>query len=341
MTSIRLYRRHFLKLASVSPVILASLANAQDLSPPIDHGIGGTGNSLKSGDDHGIGGTGVFGTIERFGSIYVNGHRITYSADVPVYVDGIRANTRTMRLGQVVRVALAGSLTNPAASAIYITSEVTGRVESIDTDGLVVLSQRIELAPQTSLPKLKPGMIVSVHGIRKPDGVIVASLVERRSRRTHSLLRGVATNASGRLKIGDLTLDLPSDHLVGRRVVVDLADRSGDLRLLRVREEELIPGLNNGNISVETYAENDGHAVNLGIGITLSGAKAAHLASRSHVYLDLAISGGDFVSSPRQAEHLGPNPLQSKPQNEGPAPQDGPGHGAGPERSDGPGGQPR
>ncbi|SCB27341.1 DUF5666 domain-containing protein [Rhizobium hainanense] len=341
MTSIRLYRRRFLKLASVSPVILASLVNAQDFPPPIDHGIGGTGNSLKGGDDHGIGGTGIFGTIKRFGSIYVNGHRITYSPDVPIYLDGIRANARAMRLGQVVRVALAGSLASPVASAIYVTSEVTGRVESIDTHGLVVLSQRIELTPQTSLPKLKLGMIVSVYGIRKPDGVIVASLIERRSRRTHPLLRGVATNDSGRLKIGDLTLDLSSDHLVGRRVVVDFAGGSGDLHILRVKEEELVPGLNNGNINIETYAESDGHAVNLGIGITLSGAKAASLVSRSHVYLDLAISGGDFVSSQRQAEPLGPNPLQSKPQIEGPASQDGRGHGAGPERSDGPGGQPR
>ena len=44
-----------------------------------DQGIGGTG--LTPGDDHGIGGTGIVGVIQRFGSIYVNGERVTYASD--------------------------------------------------------------------------------------------------------------------------------------------------------------------------------------------------------------------------------------------------------------------
>ena len=41
-----------------------------------DQGIGGTG--ISRGNDHGIGGTGIVGIIQRFGSIFVNGDRISY-----------------------------------------------------------------------------------------------------------------------------------------------------------------------------------------------------------------------------------------------------------------------
>ncbi|HLQ93961.1 MAG TPA: hypothetical protein VK148_28410, partial [Xanthobacteraceae bacterium] len=40
-----------------------------------DQGIGGTG--ITRGHDQGIGGTGIVGVIQRFGSIFVNGERIS------------------------------------------------------------------------------------------------------------------------------------------------------------------------------------------------------------------------------------------------------------------------
>src|SRR5260370_15806539 len=67
-----------------------------------DQGIGGTG--ITRGDDHGIGGTGIVGVIQRFGSIYVNGERIAYAADVPVRIDGEPASSKALRIGHVARV---------------------------------------------------------------------------------------------------------------------------------------------------------------------------------------------------------------------------------------------
>ena len=42
-----------------------------------DQGIGGTG--ITRGHDQGIGGTGIVGVIQRFGSIFVNGERVSYT----------------------------------------------------------------------------------------------------------------------------------------------------------------------------------------------------------------------------------------------------------------------
>ena len=65
---------------------LARSANAADT--PRDQGIGGTGVVAGPDEtDRGIGGTGFIGTIQRFGSIFVNAARIAHPADAKVFVD--------------------------------------------------------------------------------------------------------------------------------------------------------------------------------------------------------------------------------------------------------------
>src|SRR5882757_9921202 len=94
-----------------------------------DHGIGGTG---IRGDDHGIGGTGIVGVIQRFGSIYVNGERIGYAADVPVQIDGEPAPAKALRIGHVARVVAVRQANGAlSTSRIDAVSEVIGPVETI------------------------------------------------------------------------------------------------------------------------------------------------------------------------------------------------------------------
>src|SRR5215470_6416666 len=81
---------------------LAGLPRAFAQQRGSDQGIGGTG--ITRGDDHGIGGTGIVGVIQRFGSIFVNGERIGFAADVPVTIDGEAASVKALRIGQLARV---------------------------------------------------------------------------------------------------------------------------------------------------------------------------------------------------------------------------------------------
>ena len=90
-----------------------------------DHGIGGTG--ITRGDDHGIGGTGIVGVIQRFGSIYVNGERVTYASDVPVRIDGEAASPKALRIGQLARVVAMRQADGTLVTRnIAIASEVSG-----------------------------------------------------------------------------------------------------------------------------------------------------------------------------------------------------------------------
>src|SRR5258708_3639962 len=138
-----------------------------------DQGIGGTG--ITRGDDHGIGGTGIVGVIQRFGSIYVNGERVTYASDVPVRIDGEAASPKALRIGQLARVVATRQADGTLVTRnIAIASEVSGPIESVKGNELTVLGQKIVASSKES--KLRAGTQVAVYGLRRTDRVVRASL---------------------------------------------------------------------------------------------------------------------------------------------------------------------
>jgi hypothetical protein len=162
---------------------------------PGGDGIGGTGAS-PGGDDSGIGGTGlnaqstigVVGTITGFASICVAGLEIHYDADTPVRIDGRPASVADLAVGQVVEVVAEGSLPELRARDVSVRHVVVGPVSGVDADGAIlrVAGQSVELGPATQLPDatsesgadpLALGTVVQVSGMRRQDGVVVASRI--------------------------------------------------------------------------------------------------------------------------------------------------------------------
>lgn len=322
-------RRLFLQLAATLP--LAAGRAAAEGPQPSDHGIGGTGLSL-SGDDHGIGGTGIVGTIQRFGSIYVNDLRIRYGGDVAVHIDGRRVTARALRVGHVVRAVLAGPPDRLTTARIDVTSEVVGRVESVDGASMTVLSQRIDLGQASDLPRLRPGMVVAVFGIRMPDATLVASRVERRPAGVPFTLRGVAEKAGRRMKVGGLTFARAAGPLAGRRVEAVLVEGPSGLSLRRMAPETLVPGLVSGRVDVETFRQSAGNRVRLGIGINLAPDRRA-AAEPERVFVGVSIDRAGRVSP--QGGPPGRAPAAPGPRRGGPAPGR-PGPGRAPGRPGGP-----
>src|SRR5438445_6636881 len=111
-------RRDFLTLAAAVPAVFFSLL-ARATEPSKDQGIGGTGWTAGTDGDQGIGGTGIVGTIQRFGSIFVNGVRVQYQPDVPVWIDGVRVAPDGLKVGHVVRVAVVQKADRVVTSAIH------------------------------------------------------------------------------------------------------------------------------------------------------------------------------------------------------------------------------
>ena len=260
---------------------------------PSDRGIGGTG--FVPGDDRGIGGTGVIGTIRKFGSIVVNDLRIAYAPDVDVRIDGRPATVADLRIGQVVRVAALGSDGTYSTRTIDVTSEVVGPVERISRRQMVVLGQTVSTAAiaPSEAPKIKVGDVAAVGGLRRNDGVIVASLVERRPGATSRVAGPVDVAADGAPTIGKLPLSGVSPELIGRRAVLE-GEMEGDRFVVSrgVAEAGLFGGVR--RLSLESYVERRGDAVNLGSGYAVSGAETlAFPADRSMRAVMTATVAGD------------------------------------------------
>lgn len=227
-----------------------------------DQGIGGTG--LTRGDDHGIGGTGIVGVIQRFGSIYVNGERVTYASDVPVRIDGEAASPKALRIGQLARVVAVRQADGTLVTRnIAIASEVAGPIESVKGNELTVLGQKIVANDKES--KLRTGTQVAVYGLRRTDGVVVASLVEPR-RVAIERVTGLVERGPDGLRVGGLKLKGVDPLLVGQRVQIEGGASQGAMQAARTRIDDFSDLVGASRLSVEAYVQRAGANLQLGSG---------------------------------------------------------------------------
>jgi hypothetical protein len=159
-----------------------------------DGGIGGTGITA----DGGIGGTGlradtdlsVIGVVTGFGSICVNGVEVHYDASTPVTHDGEPSSARALAIGHVVALRAFGNSAEARARAIDVRSAAVGRVTAIEraSNSLNVLGQTVRVESWTTVgpglagPTLADvglGEPLRVSGLRRADGTIIATRIER------------------------------------------------------------------------------------------------------------------------------------------------------------------
>lgn len=149
-------------------------------------GMGGTGAKFA---ERGIGGTGitgdigVYGRVTGFGSICVNGMEIEYTAKTPVENNGRSASIQALRVGQVVAVRAFQKNGEFRARKITVDKAVSGRVASINAKrGEMIIAKQKVIADgkgREVMKLLKAGDYVSVSGMKRADGVIIAGLIER------------------------------------------------------------------------------------------------------------------------------------------------------------------
>ena len=240
----------------------SSAVRAQKVSGD-DHGIGGTGVARIGGDD-GIGGTGIVGVIQRFGSIFVNGERIGYAPDVPVRINGEAASAKALRIGHVTRVlALRQANGSLITRGIEAVSEVIGPIETLRTGEMSVLGQKVIWAGHENW--LRPGAYVAVFGLRRTDGVIVASLVEKR-RDAATRVAGLLERDGNGTRIGGLRLAGANSALVGQRVQVDGSLAQGVLQVSRAKADDFSDLAGASRLLIEAYVRRVGGSLQLGSG---------------------------------------------------------------------------
>lgn len=227
-----------------------------------DHGIGGTG--VTRGDDQGLGGTGIVGIIQRFGSIFVNGERVSYASDVPVRIDGEPASAAALKIGHLARVlAMPRADGSLVTGSINVFSEVMGPIESVKDGEMTVLGQRVITAGRDSWRR--PGTNVAVFGVRRTDGVIVASLVEQRRDATMRV-SGPLERDRGGLRIGGLRLSGIDAALVGQRVQAEGRVARGVMEVSRTAVDKLTDFAGARHLSIEGYVRRAGGNLRFGSG---------------------------------------------------------------------------
>lgn len=263
------------RLALTRRALLASLGTAMIWRPaeaaperPRDVGIGGTGFAPEgsAGSDRGIGGTGFTGTIQRFGSIIVNDSRIAYRQDVPVTIDGLVASARDLRIGHVVRVVALPDAGGLVTNTIAVEREVVGPVTAVYRDGIDVLGQAVRTQPGQQAKGWRKGEHVAVSGLRRVDGTIVASLVERPSGPIARVV-GVVEKDDDGLWIGGLKLLEADEALIGRRMAVSGRIARGGFRPSDIAPASPLPA--SGAFSVESYLRGGEGQLLLGSGLAL------------------------------------------------------------------------
>lgn len=219
---------------------------------PREGGIGGTAK-LSGPQEGGIGGTGIsdrviVGVVTGFASVCVGGTEVHYDDATEISIDGTQAYTSSLAVGQVVEVEARNLDGRIQASRMRFDHTVVGPIEAIvpDEHRFVALGQTILVSDETravdgaaiSLSDLEVGANVEVSGLRRDDGVVLASRVTP-SARASALLRGTVDRvAADKLVVSGVEVaaeDSLAGVAVGQLVSVSGTWRDGTLQAARVR----------------------------------------------------------------------------------------------------------
>ncbi|MGJ4926851.1 DUF5666 domain-containing protein [Bradyrhizobium sp. HKCCYLS2038] len=299
-----------------------------------DQGLGGTG--LNGGQDQGMGGTGIVGVIQRFGSIFVNGERVSYAPNVPVVIDGEAASVKALKIGQLARVLARRDANGTLTTArIDVVSEVAGPIEAVRPGELTVLGQTVVSPGQESWRKV--GAHVAVFGLRRSDGVIVASLVDPRTTTTSRITGVVVRDRNGALAIGGLRLVGANQTLVGQRVQAEGAVTQGAMQVARIRPDDLKDFARANRLLVEGYVQRVGSELRFGSGYVARDNSRFQPAGEVRVVIDAVPdgAGGLRAESVQSVDRFPGESVRGPQAPRGQGPMQGPG---GPGRGGSPGG---
>ena len=176
MLSSLVSKRYKFSLITFACISVAVISGCSDGSPG-GGGIGGTGQSLPSGDE-GL----IIGRVDGFGSIIINDRRFeTNTADI--LVDGDTATLTDLQIG--MKVSARVNYDTGIAQSVQYQPTVVGTVENFDssTSTMLVLGQYVTLMEKTVLDELTTasltdGTAIEVNGDRDGNNVIIAEYIK-------------------------------------------------------------------------------------------------------------------------------------------------------------------
>ena len=215
-----------------------------------DEATGGIGGTAWIDASSGIGGTGIYGTITAFGSLCVNGYHVDFDPEMAVEIDGVERPAKELGLGQVIEARVdPGQGSRLELRSLKARSAIIGPVGAIDAErgSLEVAGQRVAVSAgfahenAGALRRVATGNFVAISGLRRNDGVVVASRVEVQSGRSEVSVEGpLRRGPDDALYIADLRVEAeagsgarPEGEIVRARGRLDASTGT----LLRARVE--------------------------------------------------------------------------------------------------------
>jgi hypothetical protein len=287
-------------------------------------GIAAGGIAIGGG---GATGTGflAFGTLSRFGSIFVN--QIEFATDkAAITINGSPNHSQSdLRIGMVLSVTgtVDGSGRMGNAAAVTYQADAMGLVDQApDARGtFVVLGQPITTQATTvfagfiSLTELRPGDYVEVSGFRAAEGALLASRIEKKTSVATVQVQGTSANTTATIfTLGALTVDytvamlkdVPAAGLADGLTVVAKGPTPVN-GVLQASEVDVInqslSGSSNGSVtgSVASVAPGtfvlNGQAILTTSNTQYVNGTATDLAVGSFVKVDVLISGSTVVAT--------------------------------------------
>jgi hypothetical protein len=172
----------FIILFSVVGTSMLLLSCSQPTQLALNNGFGGTGHTTSE-IDSGFGGTGVIGTIEAFGSIWVNGihieidHNQLLSSNLP--------GQYPLNIGQQVYVSVANKNGLQQATEIQAHYPIAGKIEEIRREHIKVIQNWIRINQHTRVDAqllanqmLDVGQYVIMSGYQTDSGTWLATRLD-------------------------------------------------------------------------------------------------------------------------------------------------------------------
>lgn len=280
-----------------------------------ERGIGGTGVNPQTTREaeRGIGGTGIVGVITGFASVCLAGQEVALDDNLPVAMEGSAVAPAALRAGQVAAVDAVGNGVELRARSIHIRHEVSGPVEAREPDGMLRVAGQLVAITSATLGERSPAVSqwVAVSGLRRPDGVVLATRVDQRMPGPVTV-HGQVQQDGNTIRLGSLRLRSQVPVVPGQYVTASGRYTNGTLYADTLSPDLLVTdpaayfGPDTQHILFEAYATEFGDRLRLGPSLEVKSPSGLGSAVPHRAVVELERSQGGTLRATGLRESTSP-----------------------------------